>query len=184
VEAALLRGGPAARAALEEPLRLGDVTERVDSARVLDAAGNRAREALRVVEDYCRFVLGDALLSRELKELRHGLAGGVRGLAAGPLLLEGREALRGGGVSISTEDEGRRAGLLDVARANLKRLEEALRSLEEFAKVHRPRLGQELEGMRYRAYTVERALLLGSVARQRLRDAHLYVLLGGASCAA
>src|SRR5262249_58458924 len=35
---------------------------------------NRAREALRVMEEYARFVLNDAVLMRELKELRHGLA--------------------------------------------------------------------------------------------------------------
>ena len=42
-------------------------------ARILDANANRAREALRVVEDYCRFVLDDRFLSGELKRLRHDL---------------------------------------------------------------------------------------------------------------
>ncbi len=32
-------------------------------ARILDASANRAREALRVLEDYCRFVLNDAVLN-------------------------------------------------------------------------------------------------------------------------
>src|SRR5437764_734146 len=56
--------------ALDEPLDLVEPREQIDAARVLDAAANRAREALRVVEDYCRFVLDDALLSGELKQLR------------------------------------------------------------------------------------------------------------------
>ena len=43
--------------------------------RVLDAAGNRAREGLRVVEDYVRFVLDDRHLTDQLKRLRHDLAG-------------------------------------------------------------------------------------------------------------
>ena len=43
---------------LEEPLRLPDVSERMDTARILDACANRAREGLRVIEDYCRFRAG------------------------------------------------------------------------------------------------------------------------------
>jgi hypothetical protein len=39
--------------------------------RLIDANANRAREALRVVEDYCRFVLNDETLSGSLKSLRH-----------------------------------------------------------------------------------------------------------------
>src|SRR6059058_6219844 len=46
--------------------------------RLLDANANRAREALRVVEDYARFVLDDAGLSEELKGLRHELATATR----------------------------------------------------------------------------------------------------------
>ncbi|MFO0842221.1 MAG: hypothetical protein U0797_07440 [Gemmataceae bacterium] len=61
---------------IDEPLRLADLTERVDLARLLDAGFNRAREALRVVEDYARFSLDDAFLSGELKRLRHELTTG------------------------------------------------------------------------------------------------------------
>ena len=38
---------------------LADPGEVADVARVLDASANRAREGLRVVEDYVRFVLDD-----------------------------------------------------------------------------------------------------------------------------
>src|ERR1700733_6868807 len=41
--------------------------------RLLDANANRAREALRVLEDYARFVLNDQALSASLKSLRHAL---------------------------------------------------------------------------------------------------------------
>ncbi|TXT32905.1 MAG: thiamine-phosphate pyrophosphorylase [Planctomycetota bacterium] len=44
-----------------------------DTLRTLDAAANRAREGLRVIEDFVRFSLDDAHLSRLLKELRHEL---------------------------------------------------------------------------------------------------------------
>ena len=41
--------------------------------RILDANFNRAREALRVIEDYARFVLDDQQVCASLKQLRHDL---------------------------------------------------------------------------------------------------------------
>jgi len=54
-----------------------------ETARILDANLNRAREAYRVMEEYARFVLDDGLLTRGIKEARHEFA------AVGSLL-EGR----------------------------------------------------------------------------------------------
>ncbi|MBQ6828738.1 MAG: thiamine phosphate synthase, partial [Thermoguttaceae bacterium] len=42
--------------------------------RILDAAANRGREALRVVEDAARFLEDDAELTARLKETRHRFA--------------------------------------------------------------------------------------------------------------
>jgi thiamine-phosphate pyrophosphorylase len=168
---------------LDEPLHLAEPTEQIDTARILDAAANRAREALRVIEDYCRFALDDAFLSGELKRLRHDLAAALATVPAGRLL-EARETLRDVGTVISTEREGQRRSPREVAQANLKRLQEALRTLEEFGKLYGPDLGQGVEALRYRSYTLERAILAGTDARQRLADARLYVLLTRSRCAA
>lgn len=168
---------------MDEPLHLADVTERIDAARILDACANRAREALRVLEDYCRFVLDDAFLTRTLKECRHDLTSALIELTPS-LLLEARETQRDVGTELSTSSEQQRDSLRDVMQANVKRLQEALRSLEEYGKVHSPHLGQALEQLRYRAYTLERALVLGSSSRQRLQGARLYVLLTGSQCIA
>src|SRR5262249_54285171 len=151
----------------EEPLELAEPTERIDAARVIDASANRAREGLRVVEDYCRFVLDDAVLCGELKRLRHDLAAALEHLAP-QTLLEARDTAADVGTQISTASERSRAAPLDVARANLKRLGESLRSLEEFAKVLSPRVAESVERLRYGAYTVEKAVLLGASARERL----------------
>jgi thiamine-phosphate pyrophosphorylase len=166
---------------LDEPLELGELTEQVDTARMIDASANRAREALRVLEDYCRFVLDDALLSGELKQLRHDLAAALATLPA-ERLLEARDTLGDVGTGLSTEAERQRHSLAAVVQASCKRLQEALRSLEELGKLHDGALGQKLEQMRYRSYTLERALLLGAEARQRLAGARLYVLATGALC--
>jgi thiamine-phosphate pyrophosphorylase len=162
---------------------LDEPVEQIDAARILDASGNRAREALRVIEDYCRFTLDDHFLSGQLKQLRHDLA---ETLAVFPtcLLLEARETLRDVGTSLSTKGEQSRHSLQAVVQANLKRLQEALRSLEEYGKLCSPELGAALEKLRYRSYTLERALVLGATARQRLADARLYVLVTGSLCRA
>jgi thiamine-phosphate pyrophosphorylase len=170
---------------LDEPLALVGPGEQVDLARTLDACANRAREAARVVEDYCRFALDDAFLSRELKELRHALAESLdRFGPAAEWSLLARETLRDVGTALTTEREQHRHSLPAVARANLKRLQEALRSLEEFGKVHSPDLGRALEQLRYRSYTLEKAVVTGAGARERLAAARLYVLVSGSLCAA
>lgn len=166
---------------IDEPIHLADLTERVDLARLLDAGFNRAREALRVVEDFARFALDDAFLSGELKNLRHELTTAFA--EAGPQgLLESRETQHDVGVDLTTDREFERSSLADVVTANCKRLQEALRSLEEFAKVGWPLLAERIERLRYSAYTIERAVLIGHRSRQLLRDARLYVLLSGATC--
>jgi thiamine-phosphate pyrophosphorylase len=166
---------------LDEPLELADSVETMDLARILDVGANRAREAMRIVEDYCRFVLDDAFLSGELKRLRHDFTAALEEFAP-PGLLPARETLLDVGTTISTESERSRASLTDVVRVNLKRSQEALRSLEEFGKVAHPKLGEHLEQLRYRAYTLERAVLFVGDARQLLRQVRLYALLSGASC--
>src|SRR3954466_6150090 len=50
--------------------------------RILDANFNRAREALRVLEDYARFALDDDALCTELKRVRHTFAEITAPLAA------------------------------------------------------------------------------------------------------
>ena len=73
----------------EEPAP--DPTRLIDASRILDACANRAREGLRVVEDYCRFVLDDAFLCGELKRLRHDLTAALVVLPT-QHLLEARDA--------------------------------------------------------------------------------------------
>jgi thiamine-phosphate pyrophosphorylase len=99
-------------------------------------------------------------------------------------LLQARETQRDVGTALSTESEQQRYSLANVLSANIKRLQESLRSLEEYAKIHSPTLGQKVEQLRYRSYTLERALVLGTAARQRLAEARLYVLLSAEQCEA
>ncbi len=160
---------------------LPDLSAEVDTARILDASFNRAREAVRVLEDYCRFGLDDRFLTEQMKQLRHDLASAAQKLPQ-KTLLAARETLRDVGTTATASGEYERFSPAQVAEVNFKRLQESLRSLEEFGKVFGPELGRELESLRYRVYTFERAVALGSGCRSRLAQAKLYVLLTGAQC--
>jgi thiamine-phosphate pyrophosphorylase len=168
--------GDATPLVMEEPLLLHDVAEEVDTGRILDANANRAREALRVLEDHCRFVRADAFLSAQLKQLRHDLAQAL-GLLPAALLLAGRDTMHDVGTPISTAEEWERPSLAAVVQANAKRLQEALRSLEEHGKILSIDFAQQIEKIRYHTYTLERALVQGNSARERLADAQLCVLV-------
>lgn len=130
--------------------------------RLQDANGNRAAEGLRVLEDIARFLFGDPDLARRLKDLRHEVRGClVSGLAS-------RDTDGDVGTGISTASEGERANLAALISANACRVQEALRVLEESAKLAGDTQAERLEACRYAAYTCERDL------QARLPAAHLW----------
>jgi thiamine-phosphate pyrophosphorylase len=144
--------------------------------RILDAALNRSGEGLRVVEDFVRFVLDDRFLTGQAKQLRHELTE-----AAGAISATERHAARDTaadvGTSISTTQEGERSGAWDVCAASLKRTEQALRSLEEYGKLVDGEFATRCEAIRYRLYTLEKALDIGRTSRERLAGVMLCVLV-------
>ena len=144
--------------------------------RILDANANRAREALRVAEDFARFALDSTSLTDALKSLRHRLRECLDAFPVAPdTLLGARDTPGDVGTALSAPAEFVRADAPDVARAALKRLQEALRSLEEYGKTLDPEAARGIEAIRYTAYEIE--LRMFRPIRQRLADAHLYVLL-------
>jgi thiamine-phosphate pyrophosphorylase len=149
----------------------------IPALRILDAAANRAGEGLRVVEDYLRFALDDRHLTSLCKTLRHDL---TTVLAAVPLTDRhvARETQVDVGVAIPVGDSTR-ADATAVVAANFKRVEQALRTLEEYGKLIDASLGADFERLRYRVYTLERAVDLTRTSIDRLGDARLYVLLDG-----
>jgi len=148
--------------------------------RILDAAANRAMEGLRVVEDYVRFVLDDRHLTEQLKLLRHDLAAA---LASVPIAerLAARETQADAGTSLTSAAEQSRPGLAEVLVANFARLHEALRSLEEYGKIYQDELAARVKQIRYRSYTLQRAVEITRSSLERLDYARLYVLVDGGS---
>ena len=121
--------------------------------RLLDANANRAREALRVMEDYARFVLDSQELSLALKTLRHQMAEALAPVLTAAILH--RDTPDDVGTTNKVPRELHRAGVGEVVTAAGKRLGEALRALEEFCKIADPAAAAKIEGIRYAAYDLE-----------------------------
>ncbi len=152
--------------------------------RILDANANRAREALRVLEDVTRFALNDARLSAELKALRHDFAAALAALPMADAMLA-RDTAGDVGTAIKTEAEFARPTLGAVATAAAKRLSEALRSIEECAKTIDAAAALRVEQLRYRGYVLEQAVArvqTFSAAAERFAKVRLYVLLTERLC--
>lgn len=156
---------------------------KLSTLRILDAALNRASEGLRVVEDFVRFALDDPFLTRQTKSLRHELAAAATAIPAANRHAA-RETTADVGTRISTESEGIRGDAWDVCAASLKRAEQALRSLEEYGKLHDGDFAGRCEAIRYRLYSLEKAIDVGRTSRERLDGVRLCVLVDGRDSAA
>lgn len=162
--------------------------------RVLDACLNRAREGLRVLEDYSRFVCDDGGAAFELKSLRHELCQAeqrVEGLQPGShARLRNRDTAGDVGVGVTLATERERGSLWSVMLANLRRVQESLRSLEEFGKLLDGEFAAVMKGLRYRVYILEQRLCgVSGVGpsdvgqrRARLQRSRLYVLITESQC--
>ncbi len=150
------------------------------AARILDANANRAREALRIMEDYARFIADDRELAAQLKSIRHELRSALDRLPPG-WLEANRDAPGDVGRTTKTESEGRRESIAAVVVAAGKRLGEALRSLEEYLKSIDAPAAAAIEAQRYRAYDAEQQLQrrLGTVTCPQWR---LCVLITESLC--
>jgi len=137
--------------------------------RIIDANLNRTREGLRVLEDFARFAANNDRITGELKSLRHDLVTTAHlltgttsdAVTASHESLHHRDTIGDVGTELSTPNERHRASLVDVVIANCRRVQESLRSLEEFGKLLSAEFAAGCKQLRYRAYTVEK--LLGEV---------------------
>jgi thiamine-phosphate pyrophosphorylase len=124
--------------------------------RALDANCNRAREGLRVAEDTARFFLNHKVLTQRLKKLRHRVTNAEERLLKSPRLRAvARDVAGDPGRGNAEKAEHRRRTPRSLFTANLKRTQEALRSLEEFSKLIRHPAAREFKRLRYACYEIE-----------------------------
>jgi thiamine-phosphate pyrophosphorylase len=149
--------------------------------RVIDANANRAREALRVIEDYARFVLNSDVLCRPLKQLRHDLTESLKPVLTEAILF--RDTPNDVGTTTKTTTEQTRDDLNHVITASGKRLGEALRAIEEFLKTEDAPRAAKIESLRYRFYDLEQKLARTlRPAACGLAGIRLYVLITESLC--
>ncbi len=143
--------------------------------RILDANLDRAREGLRIIEEWCRFGLNSVQFSEECKQLRQELASWHNAE-----LRAARDTPGDPGTELTHAQEQHRASLAMLLQANFCRVEEALRVLEEYGKLYHPKMGSAFKQMRYRVYTLE-SNLLGYQRRKLLAQSSLYLVTSPAS---
>jgi len=128
--------------------------------RILDVNINRSREGLRVVEDLVRLVLDDASLASQIKNMRHEITSLARQL---PLdeseLLRARDSEGDVGMNLDNASEGLRTDLSQIATANIRRSQEAMRVLEEVSKLYDSSVASQFKKLRFQFYGLEKEIM-------------------------
>lgn len=147
----------------------------------IDANFNRSMEGLRVCEDVCRFLLHDEKLSKRAKEYRHALAE-LSGQWLKTDLLSARDTAADPIKFVEMQDqndssEGSR--FLDALfLRNIHRAIEAVRSLEEFAKLEKKN-SSSFQSLRFNLYAFEKEAFCAIARETVMQNFHnaLYAIL-------
>jgi hypothetical protein len=125
--------------------------------RIVDANFNRAKEALRVIEDVSRFILNNRNLTSQLKQLRHNL---TQIILKFPIsykqLLLARDSAEDVGKDQWIKDKHSKLAASDILISNMKRAQEAVRVLEEMAKIVSPKQSPLFQKLRFELYEIEK----------------------------
>ena len=125
--------------------------------RIIDANLNRIGEGLRVLEDVARLVLDDAGLSQQLKDMRHEMV--QIDLSLERQFLQARDSENDVGVDLEVAGEAKYKELSATVVANSRRVQEALRVMEELAKNPGvPLESDKFKRARFNLYTKEKEL--------------------------
>jgi thiamine-phosphate pyrophosphorylase len=138
--------------------------------RILDANLDRAREGLRIIEEWCRFGVRHTQWSNECKQMRQELGKWHRSE-----MRAARDTPGDPGTSLTHPQEETRATISQLLQVNFCRVQEALRVVEEYGKLYHPQMGETGKQMRYRVYTLE-SNLLSYQRQQLLQQAQLYLV--------
>lgn len=140
--------------------------------RILDANLNRAAEAARILEEIARFLLDDKDLSEKLKNIRHKI-NKIQDESYGNYL-EARDTENDVGVDIKNTDN--RIDIENIFKANIKRLQQALRTLAEYS-VDNKENAALFEKLRYTSYTLEKIMWDRLISnKSTIQDKKLYLV--------
>ncbi len=148
-------------------------TRTKQTLRIIDANLNRIGEGLRLLEDMARLLLNDAALTQQLKTMRHKLIT-VKG-TLNQQLLQARNSKGDVGINLEAPQQAKERELPEVVVANARRVQQALRVIEELAKTSDINLDSEkFKKARFNLYAIERDLLSRMLRRDKLE--HIFGL--------
>jgi len=122
--------------------------------QIIDANLDRAREGLRVIEDWARFGLGDENYVERIKNYRQLL--GKNHLV---IYKQSRNYVEDKCKGLTHKEQINRKTTEQIISSNAGRVQEALRVIEEFSRLHNHELSKIASKIRYEIYTLEIDLL-------------------------
>ncbi len=123
-------------------------------AQIVDANLDRAREGLRVLEDWARFALGRKDLVKSFKNFRQ-----ILGKHHLKVYKESRNFINDKCAGLSHPEQYKRNNSSSIISSNAARVQEALRVIEEFSRDHNQNLSNISSNIRYAIYNLEIELL-------------------------
>ncbi len=122
--------------------------------QIIDANLDRAREGLRVIEDWARFGLGKEKYVERIKNFRQ-----ILGKNHLEVYKQSRNYIEDKCKGLTHQEQIKRKTPEQIISSNSGRVQEALRVIEEFSRLHNDELSKIASEIRYEIYTIEIDLL-------------------------
>lgn len=127
--------------------------------RIIDANYNRIKEGLRVTEDIARFVLNDRNLTVKFKNTRHRITATLKTLHITQQdLIDSRSTHQDVGKKSSVSELSKK-NIHEILYANLQRIKESVRVLEELSKLINKKSSIAFKNIRFKIYELEKEAL-------------------------
>ncbi|MBU1148171.1 MAG: hypothetical protein KKD11_07435 [Candidatus Omnitrophica bacterium] len=125
--------------------------------KIIDANLNRTREGLRVCEDIARFAVIDKKISRSLKAMRHSVTKALLSSKRLALrqLVKARDTKNDPMKFVDFEKQ-KGTNIQDIFMANIQRVKESLRVMEECCKILDQDVSRKYRKLRFDAYNIEK----------------------------
>ena len=148
--------------------------EDLQIAQIIDANLDRAREGIRVLEDWARFGIGQENIVIKLKNFRQ-----ILGKNHLDLYKKSRNHINDPCKGLTHIEQVKRKRPEKIISSNSARVQEALRVIEEYSRGHNHNLSKIASEIRYEIYNLE-IELLNFNSRQKalkiIRENHLYII--------
>ena len=142
--------------------------------QIIDANLDRAREGLRVLEDWARFGLGENDFVAKIKNFRQ-----ILGKNHLEVYKQSRNHIEDQCKGLIHKEQLKRSTPEKIISSNAGRVQEALRVIEEFSRQHNDKLSKIASEIRYEIYSLEIDLLRLNNCKKSgeiLKENDLYVI--------